>query len=332
MKGRWARSLALALCPVALSPVLACAEPVKVNAVVVGAITDIIFYIGKEKKHFEKEGLEVNFVVMPPTGSVNPVHALANGTVDVSPLPFGVNQLGIMREYGIKIAADYSRRVKGEPTTEYHLIRKDLAGEIRSVADLKGRSVATVTPAIWNYALFLRELESAGLSEADLDGKPVSASVLPALLSSKKLDAAISVAEPLASRLRGIGLAEVLGGSDIAKESWPITQLCYSKRFLENPQAGRRFMKAVLLSIRDFYRATPEELDAFSIKTWGMPIDSKVLSKLNMARDGGIDVGALAAAQDYALRKGWLKSKTDIKDIIDPSYARYANEVLRHEK
>ena len=38
-----------------------------------------------------------------------------------------------------------------------------------------------------------------------------------------------------------------------------------------------------------------------------------------------------AADQDYALSKGWLKSKIDINDLIDPSYVRYANEALRND-
>jgi len=302
---------------------------VKVNAVVQGTITDIIFHIGKEKKYFEQEGLEIHFVSMPPSGSVSAANALANGTVDVAPLPFGVNLIGLMRESGIRIVADYSRRVRGEPTTEYHLLRKDLSGTVRSLADLKGRSVSMVTPAIWNYALFLQELERAGLSLADFSAKTVSSSVLPSLFVNKKIDAAISVAEPLASRIRDMGLAEVLAGSDVAKESWPITQLAYSKRFQGHPEAGRRFMRAVLRSIRAFYRATPEELKALGAKAWGVPVDAKVLAKLNMAREGGIDERALAAAQDYAVKKGWLKAKVPIQDLIDPSYARYAAETLR---
>ncbi|MEI8190241.1 MAG: ABC transporter substrate-binding protein [candidate division NC10 bacterium] len=330
-RSRWAL-LALAVCGLALRPWPACAGTVKVNAVVNGVITDIIFYIGKEKKYFEKEGLEIYIVPMPVTGSVSSAQALANGTVDVAPLPFGANLLGLMRQSGIRIVGDYSRRVKGKPTTEYHLVRKDLASQIRTVADIKGRRVAMPTPAIWNYALFLRDLENAGLSEADFDGRAVSNSVLPSMLANKKLDVAVSVAEPLASRLIDMGLAQVLAGSDIAKESWPITQLCYSKRFMRDPQAGRRFMVAVLRSIRAFYRATPEELNAFAVKTWGMPVDPKALSKLDMVRDGRIDLQALAAAQDYALKKGWLKSKVDIKDLIDPSYIGYANDALRREE
>lgn len=321
--------LALGLCLAAAAPSPARAKPVKVNAVVQGTITDIIFRIGKEKGYFAEEGLAVHFVSMPPSGAVSAAQALANGTVDVAPLPFGVNLIGLMRESGIRIAADYSRRVRGEPTTEYHLVRKDLAGEIRSVKDLKGRDISMVTPAIWNYALFLREMEGAGLSLSDLSAKTVSNSVLPSLFVNKKIDAAISVAEPLASRIREMGLAEVLPGSDIAKESWPITQLAYSKRFQEDPQAGRRFLKAVLRSIRAFYRAAPEELQALGVKTWGAPVDAKVLAKLNMTRDGSIDKRALAAAQDYAVKKGWLKAEVPIEDLVDPSFGRYAAEALR---
>jgi len=326
LRSRWA-CLGPAACAIALLCSPACSSGVRVNAGVVGSLTDIIFHIGKERKYFEKEGLEV-FLVPLPASAGAPIQALATGTVDVVPAPLNVNLAGLMRESGIRIVAGYTRCVKGKPNDAIYLVRKDLAAEIKTFADFKGRVIVTPTPGIWNHIALLRELDKAGLSEKDFTGKLVPPNILPSLFVNKQIDAAVAI-EPLASRIIDAGLAVALAGTDIAKESSPVLQLNYSGRFMKDQRSARRFMVAVLRSIREFSRASPEELDAIAKKAWGMPVDIKELSKVNMVADGEIDARSLASAVDYAMGKGWLKSRIDIKDIIDPSYVRYANEALR---
>jgi len=302
---------------------------VKVNVGVNGTLTDIVLHIAKERKYFEKEGLDV-FLVPLPASAGTPIQALATGTVDVVPAPLNVNLAGLMRESGIRIVAGYARCTKGKPSLETYLVRKDLASEIKTFADFKGRVIVVPTPGIWNHITLMRELDKAGLSEKDFTGKLVQPNLLPSLFANKQIDAAVAI-EPLASRIVDAGLAVVLAGTDVARESSPVLQLNYSRRFRKDRRSARRFLVAVLRGMREFSRASPEELDAVAKKAWGMPVDLQALSKVNIVPDGEIDDRSLASSMEYAFGKGWLKSRTDIKDLIDPSYVRYANEALRKE-
>ncbi|MFH1620388.1 MAG: ABC transporter substrate-binding protein [bacterium] len=303
--------------------------PVKVNVSVPDSLTGIVFHIGKEKKYFKKEGLDVRLV--PWKGNRGTVFkVLAGGTMDVAACGFVANYTGLMRESGARIVAGCMGFVKGKPASRYYLVRKDLAGEIKSFADLKGRNVGTPVPGRTLHIWLLRKLDKAGLSEKDFTGKVVPDNIFPAMFAGKELDVGI-MSEPLASQLVNKGLAEVFAGTDIADETSPRSMLYYSGRFMKNRQAARRFMTAYLRSVREFYRAAPEEINDIAVRIWGMPIEANVLSRLNLITDGKIDTQALMAEQEYALSRGWIKTKADEKDFIDSSYMRYANKVLRTE-
>ncbi|MFH1620357.1 MAG: ABC transporter substrate-binding protein [bacterium] len=325
--GLWV--LLVCIYSVALPHSPAYGRPVKVNVGVRGYLPEIAFHIGKEKGHFRKEGLDVRLV--PVRGGVGPViNTLANGTVDVFPVSFSTNLVGLMRESGIKIVAGYAQHVKGMPSSSACLVRKDLSGKIKTFADLRGRIIAIPAAGTPNHISLLQKLAKAGLTENDFTSKSVEHNMLPAMLAKKEIDISV-VVEPLMSQIINIGLAEVFAGTDIADETMPVSVLCYSRRFMKNEQAAGRFMVAVLRSVREFYRAAPEQINDIAIKIWGMPIDAKILSRLNIASDGKIDTQSLMAAQEYALRKGWVKAKVNEKDFIDSSYVRYANEVLSDE-
>ncbi|MFH1619517.1 MAG: ABC transporter substrate-binding protein [bacterium] len=296
---------------------------VKVNVGVSNSLDDIVVYFGKENKYFEKEGLDI----CHKFGSSN-FHALARGTLDVFATMFNANLMELMRESGIRIVAGHLRKVKGKPSARYYLVRKELSGKIRTFADLKGRIVAAPAAGTTEHIWFLRQLGKAGLSENDLAIQASSPD--PIIFLNKMVDVQF-IAEPWAGQIINMGVAEVFAGTDIADETSQLKFLCYSGSFMKNRQAARRFMAAYLRSIREFYKAKPEDIEVLAVKIWGMPLDAEALSRLHMAADGKIDTQALTAAQEYALQKRWIKSKADEKDIIDSSYGRYANEVLRNE-
>ena len=302
----------------------------RVNVAVPGLAPDIVFHMGMGKGYFEKEGLDVRLV--PFTGGFGVgICALVNGTADVAAGTFSANLLGPMREAGIKMVATGARLVKGLPASNYCVVRKDLSGRLKTFADLKDRVIATPTEGSVSHIWLSRRLEKAGLRRDDFTIRFLPVDVLPSLLISKEVDVAL-IPEPLASRLIRTGLAKVFAGTDVAPETYPHTMLYYSKRFMGVPEVARRFMVAVLRSTRAVSRATPKELSDLSIKVWGAPVDADVLARLRFATDGGIDTQWLMAAQEYALGKGWIKTRAEEKDIIDSSHVRYAEEVLRREE
>ncbi|MFH1620295.1 MAG: ABC transporter substrate-binding protein [bacterium] len=302
---------------------------VKVNVSIRDNLIDTIFHIGKGKKYFKKEGLDVRLVPMKGE-KTTAFNALVNGTVDVTMLIFSVNNIGPMRESGVRIVAGCTGIVKGKPGYQYYLVRKDLAGGIKTFAALKGRNVAIPSAGTMIHIRLMRELDKAGLSENDFTGRFIPGNLLPAMFVGKAIDVGI-LEEPLAGRVIRKGLAEVFAGSDISDETAPLAMLYYSGRFMRNKQAARGFMTAYLRSVREFYRATPKEISDIVNKTWGMSIDADVLYRLHAIADGKIDAQSLMSAQEYALKKGWIKTKADEKYIVDSSYIRYANEVLKNE-
>jgi len=106
----------------------------------------------------------------------------------------------------------------------------------------------------------------------------------------------------------------------------------------DQPEAARRYMTASLRAVRDYYRAfvtnddpaAREQITQALIKH--TPVKDPALYPLlgwsGVDPNGGLDERLLDEMQDYLLRKGTIREKTDSTRIVDHSYINYAVDRL----
>jgi NitT/TauT family transport system substrate-binding protein len=97
----------------------------------------------------------------------------------------------------------------------------------------------------------------------------------------------------------------------------------------KNPEAGKRFMVAYLKAVRQYNQGkTARNLDILAKHT---KLDKDLLNTACWAQlrnDGHINVQSLIDFQDWALQRGLLDKKIPEDRLNDPSFLKYANEVL----
>src|SRR5262249_6161560 len=126
---------------------------------------DAPYYIGIEKGYFAAENLKVT---LEPFGSA------ADATVAIS-----TNRLQVMgggpsaglfnafaRDWPVRIAMARTRDMPGYSSNTL-IIREDLVGTIKTMADLKGRTIAVNAPSGALHYMVGKMLETAGLTVND---------------------------------------------------------------------------------------------------------------------------------------------------------------------
>mgnify|MGYP001616120978 FL=1 len=255
--------------------------------------------------------------------------ALLSGAVDVERMGYHTAMnAAALRENGFIAVADAAHYPKGKPASGYYLVRKDLAGTVRSFSDLRGRRVFAPSPGISLYLDFLRQAEAAGLGESDFVRKDPQYHLSPSLLLHKELDVGFFT-EPTAGNMIRQGLAEAFAGTDRPDHDIQVILVFYSKPFARRTKAARGFMVAYLRAARDLARMTPSELTEASRRHWELAdADAGIFGSLHIRPDGRVDIPYLMGIQEYAKRKGLIADILPAEKLADPSFARYAVGIL----
>lgn len=314
----------------AAAPAAGPRQEVRVSATT-GILSDIVMWIAQDRGYFEREGLALR-EVHTGRGTPERMAALLSGAVDVERMGYHVSMNAAAgKENGFIAVADAAHYPKGEPASGYYLVRKDLAGSVRSFKDLRGRTVYAPSPGISLYLDFLRRVEAAGLGESDFVRKDPQYHLSPSLLLHKEMDVGFFT-EPAAGSLVRQGLAEPFAGTDRPDRGMEVIEVYYSKPFARRVKAARSFMVAYLRAARDFNRMTPEDLAAAAKRHWELPQGGAgIFRSLHVRPDGGLDVPYLMGIQEYAKSKRLVEEVLPADKLFDPSFARYALGVLDRE-
>lgn len=301
-----------------------------VNIATRGTLDDLFFLIARDKKYFEREGIDARLVPIRG-GSDASTAAMGAGLVDVmrASLVFSMNDT--LRKAGIKMVANMQQAEKGKKSDVYYLVRADLVARVKTYADLRGLRVSIPSLGGMDHLIFLRKLEEAGLKESDIFAKTVPRNMTSILLANKEIDVGYFI-EPQAGLMAATGMASVFAGTDISDEDVPHVLLFYSGRFLKNKAAAQGFMNAFLRAVRDYKKMSGEELNTFAVKAWGDSVDVETLKRMCLRSDGEIDTRYILTAQDDALKRGFTTVKLSEKELFDLSFTRNAAGLLDQEE
>jgi NitT/TauT family transport system substrate-binding protein len=216
-------------------------------------------------------------------------------------------------------------------------VRQDLldSGQVRSLADLRGRNIAKLAPCDAGDPPLQRGFDKAGLTRDDLELVHMPFPDMNAALANKAVDAAWQL-EPLSTLAIERGIAGRFAGGDELYPNQQISTLYYSPEFAARTDAAQRFMIAYVRSLRDYN-------DAF-VKGIGRADVVQVLAKHTTVKDlalydkftpAGLDpdgrLNVPGIRDDVALyaRLGCVTGElSDVGQVIDESFITYAGSVL----
>lgn len=284
---------------------------------------------------FAKQGLKIQEITFSAASAVAP--ALATNQVDVADVGVNPAMFNTMAAaLGAKVVADKGSMPKGFGFTSL-VVRKDLAGKLKTAADFKGANLAMTPPGLGTangYALGIY-LAKANMTPSDLHIQPLAFSAQPAALSNKAVDAAI-MAEPFATQAVNAGIGVRLLTLDEVVPNQQIAAIAYSAGFIQKPALAEKYMVAYLQGIRAYDDAFKKGINKDKIiqimaektpvkdtKLWGEMIPA------GLNPDGALNVKSIQDEEAFFKKLNLIKPGSPAPSMfIDDSFAKKAAATL----
>jgi NitT/TauT family transport system substrate-binding protein len=277
-----------------------------------------------DKGYFRAQGIEIETERAENAAAV--FQALAAGEVDVGRGAIAAGTFNALsRGVDMRIVATGHAEPPSGRAGNPIMVRKDLwdSGAVRSLPDLRGRTVAINGPAGGGEYTLGGALRDQGMVLEDLNVVYMPFPDMVTALGGGSVDAA-SLIEPQATTVSKREFGTILVPSP--RPGNQTTVIFYAKRFVEErPDVARRWMVAYLRGIRDLTGdgwRSPENLAIMSRAT-NLPAD---LIEESVAPywdpNGGLNRDDLAAQQRFYQDRGHLQYRDllAIDTLVDQSW------------
>jgi NitT/TauT family transport system substrate-binding protein len=308
------------------------AEAVRIG--ILNGASSFITLIADAKGYLKEAGLAPEFIVFDSGAKMIP--SLATGDLDVG---IGAASSALYNAVGrglkVKIVADALRNSPG--VGQSVMVRKDLidSGEVKSLKDLKGRTVALTAFASSEAASLAKAMQSVGLTFEDTKQLYAGFPDHVVAFQNKAIDAALT-GEPFATLAAEKGVAAPLMTVGEYYPNQETSVMMFSDQLLHRKrEIGVQFLRAYLRGVRAYldgrkgsYLAGPEG-EALA-KLLAQRSSVKDVSLLIRMRANGIDpngdVNLEALNNDFAFFKARKQIETDVRvsDAVDLSLVHEA--------
>jgi NitT/TauT family transport system substrate-binding protein len=239
---------------------------------------------------------------------------------------------------GVKIVSDVTILREPGPNARNSLqlvVRRELADQVRGMADLKGRIIGINQRGTVNHGQLEKMLGDVGLTLDDVQIETIPFPDQMSALANGAVDAAVMI-EPFLTIALDRGVATVLMDMGQATPGWPVQVLFYGPEFLKDQSdVGKRFMVAYVKALRYIdaaYRQGTNRDEVFQILIDNTPLKDMALwqrmSPTYSETNGAVNTRAIEIDQDFYVRQGLQREMIDLRTIVDPSFAQYAVQVL----
>jgi len=229
--------------PAPLSP------PQKVKVAYVPILKFATMYVAAQRDLFKKYGLDVEFERVK--SGTEAIAFLTQGSIDVGGIAIVTSLWNAWnRGMDIRIVAPGALEPFTNSPTQL-LLRKALAdeGKVKTIADLKGRRIATAGgPGSGGEYLAAKALERGRLTIRDVELINLGNADMPAALERGSIDAALA-GSPYADQAIDSGHAVVLA-TDLTPGLMTVAFVGSGKFIKERPQVAERFVLALAEAAR----------------------------------------------------------------------------------
>ncbi len=289
-------------------------------------------WIAIEKGYFREAGIDVELEKIDSAS--NAMALLASGRMQVVE---GGLAAGYWNALAQKLPVIMALERGSSPVYHDLLVRPDLVDQIKTIADLKGRTVAIVAPGSSAVYEVGKVLETAGLTLKDIEVKYMPFPQMGVAFANKAIDVADEV-PPFGSVI----LAEKLGAKWIDPDDYitpqPTSFIAYMANTdwtAKNPELARRFFLALVKGGRDYcqaYHDGPNRVEVEEILWKYKAVNDRALLHTMpwQARDpnGRFNMASVLDVQDWYLKEKMINQKEPAERLIDTSYADYAAKQL----
>jgi NitT/TauT family transport system substrate-binding protein len=282
-------------------------------------------YVAIDKGFFTEHGITLDTEIFASAAKMTP--ALATGQLDVATgAPSAALFNAIASGTGMRIVAD-----KGQIRPGYNgtllTVRKDLldSGQVKTVRDLKGRTVSTGAKGITMDFFLARTMEAAGLGYDALNVTYMAYPDGVKALASKAIDA-FWAPEPWGAmaEAQGVGVRFVPPEQVKSIATFQVGLIIYAGKFIkERPRVAREFLAAYVKGARYYNARGPRDPEVVAIvsRHARVPIETvKVAHPFWIDPDGKPRTEDLLALQEFFLQRGWIKTKLPVDAMVDASF------------
>lgn len=307
---------------------VAAQTPATVTIGIVPSVPAGATWIAVEKGYFHDAGVDVRLEKIDSSSTA--MALLASGRMQVVEGGLAVGYWNALA-HGLPVIMALERG--SSPIYHDLLIRPDLVGQIKTVADLKGRTIALVAPGSSAVYEVGKTLETAGLTLRDVDIKYIPFPQMGVALANKAVDVANEV-PPFGSVI----VAEKLGARWIDPDDYikpqPVSFIAYMANTdwtTKNPELARKFFLALVRGGRDYcqaYHNGPNRQEVEDILWKYKAVSDRALLHTMpwQARDpnGRFNMASVLDVQDWYFKEKLITEKFPPDRLIDAGYADYA--------
>ena len=300
-----------------------------VTLAVISSTQSMATYLATERGYFRDAGINVRFEEI--TTSANAMAMVATNKVQVAEGGFAVSYFNAVAQ-GLPIIMALERG--STPIFHSLIVRPDLKDKIRSIADLKGRSVALGAPAtILTYEIG-KLLETAGLRFSDIEVKYIPFNSMSAALANGSVDVVLGV-PPCGSLIVEMGVGVYLLDPDDYIKPTPYGTNAYFANtdwLRDHPETARKLFLALARGARDYcqaYHHGPIRKLALDLLMKNQSREESARPILErvpwQARDinGRFNPQSVLDIQDWFLKEGFITTKMPIQKLITSEYSDY---------
>jgi len=289
-------------------------------------------YIADDKGYFKAEGIDV---------TIADLASAADAMASLATNQFNVVEGGYSAGYWNALAKDFPIITAFErgmrPTNHKIVVPPAMADKIKTLADLKGHSLAVNAPGSLTIYETGKMLETVGLTIKDIDLKYMP---FPQMLVAFK-NGAIDAAEDIPPFVNiGIeqGLMKPIAEIDETLKPYPVASIAYQINTdwaAKNRDVVRKFFLAIARGTRDYCQAyhhgpNRNEVEDIMIK-YKVMSDRALLDRIPwQGRDpnGRVDAGTVLDIQDWFFKEKMITKKFPAERLIDQQYADYVQKTL----
>lgn len=288
--------------------------------------------IAIEKGYFRDVGIKVEIEDIDT--SANTMALLATNRLQIIAGGISAGYFNaIDKDLPITIIAD---RVS-TPIGHNLMLRPDLKDKITSLAQLKGKVIASNGVGSVSTYEVGKMLETVGLTISDVDVKIFPFTQMPVAFANKAIDAGI-VIPPFVSEFLEQGHAVGFAEPDVLVKPSPMTIaviMANSDWAKKNTALLRNYYTAYLRGVRDYcdaYHGAPvkEEIVAALIRH-GSERRPELLYKYPWparSPNGRINIASMLDMQDWFSKNGYAHAKFPAERLVDLSYVDFAVQKL----
>ncbi len=302
-------------------------EKVKVGWV--PAMVSSPIMIAKEKGYFTAAGIELE---------LESVTTATDAMAHVGTNRMQVLEGGVQANYFNALASKYPIIIAGDrastPLGHLVMIRPDLKDEIKSLKDLKGRTISLAgAGSIIAYEMD-KLLQTVGLSLKDTTVKVMPIPQLPVAFANKVIDAA-DVYAPMTHQLEQQGIAvRLVDPDDVLTNMVVAVSIINTDWAKQKPAAVEGFFLALLRGTRDYCQAyhggkNRTEIEEIIIRT-GIEKRPQILALPWPSRraTGVVDPAAIEDVHVWYRANGFVKGEVPRDRLVDNTFVNAANAKL----